>query len=63
MSLVTQHAAHGVEDRGPVVLAITIAFVAASTVFVLLRLVSRIGVVNRVTWDDYFIILAWVSYA
>ena len=48
------------QDRGPIVLAITIAFLVASTVFVSLRLVSRIGVVRKVTWDDHFIVLAWV---
>lgn len=50
-----------VENRGPVVLAVTTAFVVASTVFVALRLVSRIGVVRKVSKDDYFIVLAWVS--
>ncbi|MCJ1431924.1 hypothetical protein MMC27_001280 [Xylographa pallens] len=49
-----------VEDRGPVVLAVTIAFLGVSTLFVALRLVSRIGIVKRVTSDDYFIILAWL---
>ena len=48
------------QNRGPVVLAVTIALLAASTTAVFLRLVSRIGIVRRVLWDDYFIILAWV---
>ena len=48
------------QDRGPIVLTITIVFLIASTVFVALRLVSRIGVVKKVTWDDHFIVLAWV---
>ena len=48
-------------NRGPVVLAVTIAFLCASTAFVVLRLISRIGVVKRVAWDDHFIVLAWVS--
>ena len=50
-----------IQDRGPVVLAVTIAFLTASTVFVVLRLISRIGIVRKVSKDDYFIILAWVS--
>ena len=49
------------ENRGPVVLAVTIAVLCVSTTFVILRLISRIGVVKKVTPDDYFIILAWVS--
>lgn len=49
------------ENRGPVVLAVTIALLCVSTVFVVLRLISRLGVVKRVSADDYFIVLAWVS--
>ena len=48
------------QNRGPVVLAVTTALLVASSVFVILRLVSRIGVVRKISWDDYFIILAWV---
>ena len=48
------------QNRGPVVLTITLAFLVVSTVFVVLRLISRIGVVKKVTWDDHFIVLAWV---
>ncbi|MCJ1283823.1 hypothetical protein MMC26_003154 [Xylographa opegraphella] len=48
-----------VQDRGPVVLAVTVAFLGASTLFVALRLVSRIGIVKKVTLDDYLIVLAW----
>lgn len=49
------------QNRGSVVLAVTVAHVVASTIFVVLRLISRIGVVRKVSRDDYFIILAWVS--
>lgn len=49
------------QNRGSVVLAVTIAHIVASTIFVVLRLISRIGVVRKVSRDDYFIILAWVS--
>ena len=48
------------QNRGPVVLAVTIALLVASTAVLSLRLVSRIGIVRRVSWDDYFIMLAWV---
>ncbi|MCJ1468038.1 hypothetical protein MMC07_006664 [Pseudocyphellaria aurata] len=49
-----------VDNRGPVVLAVTTALLVASTTFVALRLVSRIGVVKNVSIDDYFIVLAWL---
>ena len=50
------------QDRGPTVLAVVIALLCVSTVFILIRLVSRIGVVKRVSNDDYAIIIAWVSH-
>jgi len=53
-------AGDGVQDRGPVVLAITIALLVASSIFVTLRLISRIGIVKKVTLDDWFITLSWV---
>ena len=49
------------EDRGHLVLAVTIALLAASLFFVILRFISRIGIVKRVSGDDYAIIVAWVS--
>lgn len=49
------------ENRGHVVLAVTTALLVVSTLFIVLRFVSRIGIVRRVSWDDYFIIGAWVS--
>ena len=52
--------AEALQNRGPAVLAVTIAVWVISTVFVVLRLISRAGVVKKVTWDDYFIVLAWV---
>ena len=42
-------------------LAVTTAMLVCSTVFVVLRLISRIGIVRRLGWDDRFMILAWVS--
>lgn len=50
-------------SRGPAVLIVTVILMALATVFVLLRMVSRIGIVKRVTLDDYFMMLAWVSKA
>ena len=50
------------QDRGPTVLVVVIVMLCVSTVFVALRLVSRIGIVKRVSNDDYAIILAWVSH-
>lgn len=49
------------QNRGPTVLTVTIVMLCLSTVFVTLRLISRIGVVKRVSMDDYAIIIAWVS--
>lgn len=48
-------------SRGPAVLIVTVIFMVLATVFVLLRMISRIGIVKRVTLDDYFMMLAWVS--
>jgi hypothetical protein len=53
----------GGPSRGPVVMAVTGAMLVLATLFVLLRLISRFGVVRRISWDDYFMILAWVSIA
>ena len=49
------------QDRGPTVLAVVIALLCVSTVVIVLRLISRMGVVKRVSNDDYAIIIAWVS--
>jgi len=47
-------------NRGTSVLVVTAIMMVLATIFVVLRLISRIGIVNRISWDDYFIILAWV---
>jgi hypothetical protein len=52
-----------VQDRGPVVLGVSVAMIVVSSVFVALRFVSRVGIVRRVGWDDYTILLAWVREA
>jgi len=49
------------EDRGQLVLAVTIALLVASSFFIVLRFISRIGIVKRVSADDYAIVVAWVS--
>lgn len=49
-----------VPNRGPAVLVVTAIMISLSSIFVALRLTSRFGIVRRVSWDDYFIILAWV---
>lgn len=48
------------ESRGPIVLTVSIAMIVCSTVFVGFRLTSRIGIVKKVGWDDYFMAFAWV---
>jgi hypothetical protein len=42
------------------VLVVTTTTFVLATVFVVARLVSRFGIVKNNTWDDWFIILAWV---
>jgi hypothetical protein len=44
------------------VLGVTAATLVCATVFVVLRLISRIGIVRRMGWDDRFIVLAWVGW-
>lgn len=46
-------------DRGPAVFAVTLATLVVGTFFFLARLICRTVIVRRVSWDDYFIILAW----
>ncbi|KAI9725607.1 MAG: hypothetical protein M1834_009762 [Cirrosporium novae-zelandiae] len=47
-------------NRGPAVFVVTVALFAVATVFVFLRMLSRIRVVRRVSYDDYFMVLAWM---
>jgi hypothetical protein len=49
------------EDRGPAVWTVTIVMLVLSTVFVVLRLISRLAVVKKFSWGDGFMVLAWVS--
>lgn len=52
---------NGFVSRGPVVLGVTAAMLVTSTVFVAFRMISRFWVVRKPGWDDYTMILAWVS--
>lgn len=47
--------------RAPAVLITTVIMLVLATIFVALRMVSRIGIVKKITADDYFMLLAWVS--
>ncbi|KAI1116324.1 major facilitator superfamily domain-containing protein [Nemania sp. NC0429] len=47
-------------NRGPLVFAVTTGTLVLATVFVAARLTSRAFIVRQVSWDDYFIIIAWV---
>jgi hypothetical protein len=47
-------------DRRHSVLVGTTTTLAIATIFVAARLVSRIAIVRRTSWDDYFIIIGWV---
>ena len=49
------------EGRSRVVfVGVTVTFILAS-IFVTARLVTRFGIVKHRGWDDYCIVLAWVS--
>ena len=41
-------------------LAVTAAMLVASSCFVFLRITSRVAILRRLTYDDYFMMLAWV---
>jgi hypothetical protein len=47
-------------DRQPAVLVVTIIVFTIATLFVVLRAVSRIGIVHRTGLSDYFMLVAWV---
>jgi hypothetical protein len=48
------------QDRQPAVLAVTLVVFVLASIFVGLRIVSRIGIIHQVRLHDYFMILAWV---
>lgn len=49
-----------VPDRGLAVFAVTVSTLVVGTFFFIARMVCRVLIVRRVSWDDYFIIIAWV---
>jgi hypothetical protein len=49
-----------IADRGPSVFAVTVATLALGTIFVAARIYTRLAIVRQFTWDDWFIILAWL---
>lgn len=50
-------------SRGTPVLVVTAIMMVLATLFVLLRMISKFGIVRRIAWDDYFMIIAWVCIA
>ncbi|KAH8820782.1 MFS transporter-like protein [Xylogone sp. PMI_703] len=48
------------DTRGPTVLAVTVATIVLASVFVIARLISRFCIVKRHSWDDNWMIVAWV---
>jgi len=50
-----------IPDRRQSVLVVTTATFVITTIFIAARLVSRLVIVRKITWDDYFIVLGWVS--
>ncbi|KAK5634600.1 hypothetical protein RRF57_010313 [Xylaria bambusicola] len=51
--------AHDFPDRGPIVFAVTTGTLVLASVFVGARLACRKFIVRQVSWDDYFIVIAW----
>ena len=52
---------NGVPDRRQSVLVVTTTTLVISTIFIAARLVSRLAIVRKITWDDYLIVFGWVS--
>ncbi|KAL8930137.1 MAG: hypothetical protein Q9208_000754 [Pyrenodesmia sp. 3 TL-2023] len=48
------------QNRGGQVLAVTVAMFVAATFAVILRFISRVGVVKKISQDDYAMIVAWI---
>jgi hypothetical protein len=49
-------------DRRQSVLVVTVTTLGIATIFVVARLTSRLVIVRKITWDDYFIVFGWVSF-
>ena len=54
--------AGGDENRTSVLLGVTWSFTTVSLIFVALRIYSRVRHLNRLWWDDLFIVLGEVSW-
>jgi len=48
-------------SRSEAVFAVTLVFFLLATVFVGMRMVSRLAIVKKVDWDDGLMGIAWVS--
>jgi hypothetical protein len=46
-------------DRGPTVYAVVLALIIVATVFIVLRVISKLGITRRATADDFVAIVAW----
>ncbi|KAM0808474.1 putative Major facilitator superfamily (MFS) profile domain-containing protein [Seiridium cardinale] len=46
-------------DRGPSVFAVTTATLVLASVFVAARMYTRTAIVRQLSWDDWFIMVAW----
>ncbi|KAK8120595.1 hypothetical protein PG999_004715 [Apiospora kogelbergensis] len=49
-----------IEDRGPSVFAVTTATLVLASIFVFARLYTRLFIVRHITWDDWFMVAAWL---
>ncbi|KAI0431184.1 fucose permease [Xylaria sp. FL1042] len=58
--LLDSESTHDYPDRGPIVFAVTTGTLVLATVFVAARLACRRFIVRQVSWDDYFIVIAWL---
>ena len=57
--LLDRRSVHDFPDRGPIVFAVTTGTLVLASVFVGARLACRKFIVRQVSWDDYFIVIAW----
>jgi hypothetical protein len=48
-------------SRSDAVFAVTLVFFILATVFVGMRMISRLWVTRKFDWDDGFMSIAWVS--
>jgi hypothetical protein len=48
-------------SRGDAVFAVTLVFFTLASVFVGMRMISRLFIVKKIDWDDGLMGIAWVS--